>query len=60
MGSYDTFATILIGVLTLSPIFIFLIAMAFFMATYGSCAGMSFGPTRNIYAWDLTAWFRKN
>ena len=52
-GSYEPFATILIGVLTLSPIFIFLIAMAFFMATYGSCAGMSFGPTRNIYAWGF-------
>lgn len=52
-GTYEPFATILLGILTQSPIFIFLIAIAFFMATYGSCAGMSFGPTRNIYAWGF-------
>lgn len=50
---YEPFATILLGILTKSPIFIFLIAVAFFTATYGSCAGMSFGPTRNIYAWGF-------
>lgn len=52
-AGYEPFATILLGILTLSPVFIFLIAIAFFMATFGSCAGMSFGPTRNIYAWGF-------
>lgn len=50
-GEYEPFATILLGILTRSPLFVFLIAIAFFAATYGSCAGMSFGPSRNIYAW---------
>ncbi len=50
---YEPFATILIGVLTKSPVFIFLIALAFFMATFGSAAGMSFGPARNMYAWGF-------
>ncbi|MDD2586285.1 MAG: APC family permease [Syntrophomonadaceae bacterium] len=52
-GDYEPFITILIGILTRSPIFIFLIAVAFFMATFGSAAGMSFGPSRNIYAWGF-------
>lgn len=52
-GEFEPFVTILIGILTKSPIFIFLIAIAFFMATYGSAAGLSFGPSRNIYAWGF-------
>lgn len=52
-GAYEPFATILLGILTKSPIFVFLIALAFFMATFGSAAGMSFGPTKNIYAWGF-------
>lgn len=56
-GEYEPFATILIGILTQNPIFIFLIALAFFMATFGSTAGMSFGPSRNIYAWGFDRLF---
>ncbi|MGR6836938.1 APC family permease [Syntrophomonas erecta] len=56
-GGYEPFATILIGILTKNPLFIFLIALAFFMATYGSAAGMSFGPSRNIYAWGFDRLF---
>lgn len=52
-GQYEPFITILIGILTKSPLFIFLMALAFFMATYGSAAGLSFGPSRNIYAWGF-------
>lgn len=53
LGGYEPFVTILIGIMTKSGIFVFLIALAFFMATYGSTAGMSFGPIRNIYAWSF-------
>lgn len=52
-GQYEPFITILIGILTKNPLFVFLLALAFFLATFGSTAGMSFGPTRNIYAWGF-------
>ncbi|ATW27785.1 APC family permease [Candidatus Formimonas warabiya] len=51
IGKWEPFATIMIAIMTKSGIFVFLIALAFFMATFGSTAGMSFGPIRNIYAW---------
>ncbi len=56
-GKFEPFLTILIGIMTKNPIFIFLIALAFFMATFGSAAGMSFGPSRNIYAWGFDRLF---
>jgi len=53
IGDWEPFATIMIAIMTKSAIFVFLIALAFFMATFGSTAGMSFGPIRNIYAWSF-------
>lgn len=53
LGGIEPFVTILIAIMTKSGIFVFLMALAFFMATYGSTAGMSFGPIRNIYAWSF-------
>lgn len=53
IGNWEPFATIMIGIMTKSGIFVFLIAAAFFMATFGSTAGMSFGPIRNIFAWGF-------
>ncbi|WP_188455866.1 APC family permease [Virgibacillus oceani] len=50
---YDPFVTIMIGILTKSPIFVFLIAVCFAVATFGSAAGLGFGPTRNIVAWSF-------
>lgn len=50
-GNLEPFATILIGIMTKNWWFVFLIAVAFFLATYGSAAGLGFAPTRNIYAW---------
>jgi amino acid transporter len=48
---YDPFITIMIGIMTKNPIFIFLIAFTFAIATFGSAAGLGFGPSRNIVAW---------
>ncbi|HHX51876.1 MAG TPA: APC family permease, partial [Clostridia bacterium] len=53
IGNLEPFATIMVGIMTKSGVFVFLIAAAFFMATFGSTAGMSFGPIRNIYAWGF-------
>jgi len=50
-GASEPFATLLIGILTGSPIFVFLIAIAFLVATFGSATGLGFGPTRNFAAW---------
>lgn len=52
-GSYDPFITIMIGILTKNPIFVFLIAICFAVATFGSAAGLGFGPSRNIVAWSF-------
>jgi amino acid transporter len=50
-GDSEPFATLLIGILTGSPIFVFLIAIAFLVATFGSATGLGFGPSRNFVAW---------
>ncbi|MCL5256920.1 MAG: APC family permease [Chloroflexi bacterium] len=43
--------TMLIAVLTGSPIVTFLLFIAFALTAWGSLAGEAFGPTRNIFAW---------
>lgn len=50
---YDPFITIMIGIMTKNPIFVFLIAICFAVATFGSAAGLGFGPSRNIVAWSF-------
>ena len=50
---YDPFITIMIGIMTKSPIFVFLIAICFAVATFGSAAGLGFGPSRNFVAWSF-------
>lgn len=50
---YDPFITIMIGIMTKSPIFIFLMVVCFAIATFGSAAGLGFGPSRNIMAWSF-------
>ncbi|MGQ9824400.1 MAG: APC family permease [Desulfotomaculales bacterium] len=50
-GSAEPFATLMVAIMTKSALFVFLIAITFFVATYGSAAGLGFGPTRNIFAW---------
>ena len=47
----DPFLTLTIGILTGSPIFTFIIAIVFFVSTFGAAAGLGFGPTRNFVAW---------
>ena len=50
---YDPFITIMIGIMTKNPIFVFLIAICFAVATFGSAAGLGFGPSRNFVAWSF-------
>lgn len=50
---YDPFITIMIGIMTKSSVFVFLIAICFAIATFGSAAGLGFGPSRNIVAWSF-------
>ena len=56
-GSYDPFVTIMIGIMTESPVFVFLIAISFAFATFGSAAGLGFGPSRNFLAWSFDRLF---
>jgi len=56
-ASYDPFVTIMIGIMTKSPVFVFLIAICFAVATFGSAAGLGFGPSRNFVAWAFDRLF---
>lgn len=39
--------------LTSNPVLVFMPALGFVAATYGSVLGMSFGPVRNMFAWSF-------
>ena len=49
----EPFPTLLIAFMANSPILVILLAVTFFMGTFGSAAGLGFGPTRNIFAWSF-------
>ncbi|MCL2471858.1 MAG: APC family permease [Propionibacteriaceae bacterium] len=59
-GGSEPFATLLVGILTGSPVFVALIALAFLVATFGSATGLGFGPTRNFVAWANDRIFPKS
>jgi amino acid transporter len=47
----EPMSTMLIAVLTRSPIMVFLLFIPFVLTAWGCLAGEAFGPTRNIFAW---------
>lgn len=51
--NYAPFITLMIAIMTQNPIFVFLIAICFAIATFGSSAGLGFGPSRNLLAWSM-------
>lgn len=51
--SGEPFPTLLIAFMAKSPALIVLLAVAFIMGTFGSAAGLGFGPTRNLFAWSF-------
>lgn len=49
----EPFATVMVAFMSASPVLVVLVAIGFFMGTFGSAAGLGFGPTRNLFAWSF-------
>jgi amino acid transporter len=61
LAPHEPHATLLLGIMSRSPIFVILLAVPFFVTAYGCTCGQGFAPTRNLFAWAfdrmIPPWF---